>query len=88
MDITQMTRQFFEFQKTTFNNTFNALKLAQDQAEKFSTGLIAQNPALPQQTKDAVDGCLKMCKKAQDDYKKTIDESFKNLEQYFSETNK
>jgi hypothetical protein len=83
MDMTQMSKQVFEFQKTAFNNAYNTMTMVQDQAETFSTGLIAQNPALPQPAKDAVDGWVKMCKKARDEYKKAIDEGFKNIEGYF-----
>jgi len=88
MDKTQMGKQFFEFQKTTFNNAYNALTMVQDQAETFGIGLIRQNPSIPQQTKDAVDGWLKMCKTARDNYKKAVDESFSNMEGYFSDAAK
>ena len=84
MDMTQITKQFFDFQKAAFNNIYNTMTMVQEQAETFGTGLIAQNPTLPQPAKEAVDGWLKMCKKARDEYKKAVDESFKNLEGYFA----
>jgi len=87
-EMKQVTKQIFDFQKTTFSNAFNSITMVQDQAEKFGTTFIEQNPALPQQMKDAIDGWLNMCKKARDDYKNAIDEGFKNLETYFSEPKK
>ncbi|NOY68926.1 MAG: hypothetical protein GXP53_05455 [Deltaproteobacteria bacterium] len=83
-DMTQMAKQLFEFQKATFSNVYSTITMVQDQAETFGTTFIEQNPALPQQTKDAVNGWLNMCKKARDDYKKALDDSFKDLEGYFS----
>jgi hypothetical protein len=80
--------QIFEFQKTAFNNTFSTITMVQDQAETFGTNLITQNPALPPQAKEAVDVWLKMTKKAREDYKKAVDESFKNFEGIFSTTAK
>jgi len=84
MDMTQMIKQMVEFQKTTFNNAFSTLTMFQDQADKLVNTFMDQNPAIPQQTKEAFRGWLDMCKKARDDYKKTIDDSFKNLESYVS----
>ena len=84
MDMTQVTKQLFEFQKTAFNNTFNTITMVQEQAETFGTNLITQNPALPQPAKEAVDVWLKMTKKAREEYKKAVDDGFKNLEGFFS----
>lgn len=79
-----LSKQMIEFQKTTFNNTFSTISMLQDQSEKMINTFLEQNPMMPQQNKDALNEWLKVCKKARDDYKKAIDESFKNLESYFT----
>ncbi len=88
MEMPQMAKQMVEFQKVTFNNAFNTLTMFQDQAEKLVHTFLDQNPAIPQQSREAFRDWLNMCKKARDDYKKTIDDSFKNLESYLSDTTK
>ncbi len=88
MEMPQMAKQMVEFQKVTFNNAFNTLTMFQDQAEKLVNTFLDQNPAIPQQSREAFRDWLNMCKKARDDYKKTIDDSFKNLESYLSDTTK
>lgn len=86
MDPQKMGKQMIDFQKATFTNAYNTLSMFQDQSERFVNTFMEQNPMLPQQSKDAFQEWLKMCKKARDDYKKSIDESFKNLEKYFEST--
>jgi polyhydroxyalkanoate synthesis regulator phasin len=88
MEVNKFAKQMIEFQKATFNNTFSTISMLQDQSEKMINTFLEQNPMLPKQNKDAFNEWLKVCKKARDDYKKTIDESFKNLESYFTESAK
>lgn len=88
MEINKLTKQMIEFQKTTFNNTFNTMVMWQDQSEQMLNTFLEQNPMLPKQNKDAINEWLKVCQKARNDYKKTIDESFKNLESFFTESSK
>lgn len=88
MEMTQMTKQMIEFQKATFNNAFSTISMLQDQSERYVNTFMEQNPMLPQQGKEAFQQWLTMCKKARDDYKKTMDESFKNLESFFTEATK
>ena len=86
MEVNRFAKQMIEFQKNTFQNTFSTLSTLQDQSEKMINTFMEQNPMLPKQNKDAFNEWIKVCKKARDDYKKTIDESFKNLESYFTES--
>jgi len=83
MDPQKMAKQMIDFQKATFTNTYNTMSTFQEQSERFVTTFMEQNPMLPQQSKEALQEWVKMCKKARDDYKKAVDESFKNLEKYF-----
>lgn len=85
MEINKMAKQMIDFQKATFNNTFNTMNMWQEQSEQMLNTFLEQTPMLPQQNKEAINEWLKVCKKAREDYKKTIEESFKNLESYFTE---
>lgn len=84
MEVNKFAKQMIEFQKSTFNNTFSTMATLQEQSENMINTFLEQNPMLPKQNKEAFQEWIKVCKKARDDYKKTIDESFKNLESYFS----
>lgn len=88
MELTQMTKPMMDFQKLTFNNAFNTLILFQDQAEKLSRGFVEENPIVPERSKDALKELLDLGKKVRDDYKKNIDEGFKNLESSLTELSK
>jgi hypothetical protein len=80
----EITKQIFNFQKSAFNTVYQTITMVSDQTEKFGTTFIQQNPVLPQQMKDAASNWLAMCKKARDDYRKAIDDTFANMEKYFS----
>ena len=84
MEFTNMTKQMIDFQKTMFNNAFNAITMFQDQTDSFGRAMVDQNPVMPQEAKNAVKSWLEMNKKARDSYKQTIEESFKNMEGSFS----
>jgi hypothetical protein len=60
----------------------------QDQTEKMVSTFLDQVPGLPMESKKILHGWMENCKTARDEYKKTIDEAFKNLESYFGENSK
>ena len=71
-----------DFNKAAFNNTFNAFVMLQDQAESMSNTLLAQATWLPQEGKKAIEELVKNCKTGRETFKKTIDESFKKVEDF------
>jgi hypothetical protein len=85
MEMKNMVKQIYDVQKSALYNTFDTVALMQIQAEQYGTALIEQNPALPQQAKSAISDWIDLQNKARNDYKKILDESFKNLESVFSE---
>lgn len=87
-EMKSVVKQVVDFQKSTLDTTFNTVAMFQDQTEKLSTTFIDQNPVMPQQAKNALNDWVELQKKARNDYKRVIDESFKNLEGYFSEASK
>lgn len=88
MEMKNMAKQMVDFQKSAFTNTYNTLAMFQDQAEKINTTFMEQNPVIPQQAKSAINDWANLQKKAREDYKKVIDESFKNMETFFTEASK
>ncbi len=76
-------KQIIDFQKTTFDNTYNAIVQIQDQAEKLAHDMIGQMPWIPEEGKKAFDDSVKMFKNAREDYKKMVTEGFVKMEEPF-----
>ncbi len=84
MDQKQIFKQMLEFNKATFDNTFNGLVMLQEQAERVSDTLLSQANWLPEEGKKAINEWTKAYKKGREDFRKTVDESFKKVEEFFS----
>ena len=83
--VNQMAKQMIDFQKSTFENTFNTINVFQEQSERmFDTFLEQQGSMMPEESKNAIKEWLTMCKKARDDYKKMVDDGFKKVESYLA----
>lgn len=83
MDQKQVLKQMIDFNRAAFNNTFNAFVMLQDQAESMSNTLLTQATGLPQEGKKAIEELVKNCKTGRDTFKKTVDESFNKVEDFF-----
>ena len=83
MDQKQVLKQMIDFNKAAYNNTFNAFVMLQDQAESMSNMLLTQATWLPQEGKKAIEELVKNCKTGRETFKKTVDESFKKVEDFF-----
>ena len=88
MDVKSVVKQMYDFQKSAMYSTYDTVATMQIQAEQYGTTLLEQNPALPQQAKSALHDWVNLQNKARNDYKKMLDESFKNFESVFSEVTK
>ncbi len=84
MDSSKIAKQMIDFQKTTFDNTFNAMVLLQEQAESMSSTLLDQATWMPEEGRKAINDWLKAYKKGREDFKKGVDESFTRVEDFFS----
>ncbi len=82
-DPQKMASSMLSFQKTTFNNMYTTMNMFQEQTEKMVNTFLEQVPGLPLESKKILQGWMENCRKARDEYKKTIDEAFKNLESHF-----
>lgn len=88
MEQTKVTRQMVEFYKTTFDNTFNAMMILQEQTEKMVGLFLEQSPWLPKEGKEAVNEWVKTYKRGRDSYKTSVDESYKKVKDYFAGADK
>ncbi len=79
-----MLKQVLDFNKTTFDNTFHAMNVVQDQIEKMVNSMVDQNPWVPEEGKKAIHEWVGACKKGSEDYKKLVDDNFTKVESYFN----
>lgn len=77
------TRQILEFNKSAFDNSFNAILLLQEQSEKMMDAFIDQAPWVPGEGKKAFKEIAETFKKNCRDYKTAVDESFARLDTFF-----
>jgi hypothetical protein len=86
MDQKQILKQMIDFNKATFDNTFNAMVMLQEQSERAANTLLEQATWLPEDGKKAINEWVKAYKKGREDFKKLVDENFKKVETFFSST--
>lgn len=88
MDQKQIARQMMDFNKTAFDNTFNAMTILQDQTEKLVFRFLEKAPWLPVEGKNAINEWVNAYKKGREDFKKAADESYKKVTDYFTKAEK
>jgi polyhydroxyalkanoate synthesis regulator phasin len=88
MDTGRMAKQMIDFHKATFDNTFNAMVMLQDQTEKMVNTFLAQATWLPEEGKRVIDEWLTAYKKGREDFRKLADDNFKKVDDFFATTGK
>jgi len=83
MDQAIIAKQMIDFQKTMFDNTFNAMVMVQEQTERMATTLLDQAAWMPAEGRNAISGWVDGFKKGREDFKKGVDENFKKVEDFF-----
>jgi polyhydroxyalkanoate synthesis regulator phasin len=86
MEQMKMMKQMFDFQKATMNNNFNAIVMLQDQTERMVNMFLQQGTWIPEEGKKVLNEWIQACRKARDDFKKAVDESFAKVENFFAQT--
>jgi hypothetical protein len=68
-----------DFNKATFDNTFNAMVMLQEQSERAANALMGQATWLPEDVKNAINEWVKAYKKGREDFKKLVGENFQKV---------
>lgn len=74
-----IAKQIIDFQKATFDNTFNAAVMAQDQAERMFNSAVEQAAWIPEESKRLFDEWVRMAKVGRTDFKGIVDDNFTRL---------
>ena len=86
MDQKQVAKQMLQFNKTAFDNTFNALTMVYDQNEKMVGALLKQATWLPEDGRKAISDWMEAYKKGCENFKNLVDESYQKVEDFFAES--
>lgn len=77
-------KQMVQFNKNAFDKGYNAIETLRKQNEKMTSSLLDQATWMPEEGIKAVNEWIQLYKKGCDDFKKTVDQNYKNLENLFS----
>jgi hypothetical protein len=88
MEPRKMAKQMIDFYKSTFDNSFSAMLMLQEQMQRMTSMFIEQTSAIPEEGKKALNEWLKAYKKGCEEFKKAVDESFKRVESFYGEAEK
>ena len=78
-----VAKQMMDLQKATFDNSFQAMVLFQEQTERMANTLLEQTLWMPEEGRKVLSEWVKSYKKGRDDFKKVVDQNFKNAEAFF-----
>jgi polyhydroxyalkanoate synthesis regulator phasin len=88
MEPLKMAKQMIDFQKATFDNTFNAMVLLQEQTERMVQTMMEQATFIPEEGRKILGEWVQTYKKGREEFKKAVDDSFGKVEAYFTEVAK
>lgn len=88
MEQGKVAKQMIDFHKATFDNTFNAMSILQEQTERMVNMFLEQSPWVPEDGRQAINEWVKAYKKGRTSFKATVDESYKKVDDFFTGFNK
>lgn len=84
MDQNQIAKQMVQFNKTAFDNSFNAMTMVYEQNEKMAQTFLDQATWMPQEGKKAITDWLTAYRTGCVDFKKQVEENYAKVEEYFN----
>lgn len=88
MDPKKMGKQMIDSYKASFDNSFNAMMMLQEQMERMSSMYWGQMVNFPEEAKKGLAEWTKSYRKNCEEFKKVVDDNFKKLESFFPEGEK
>jgi predicted aminopeptidase len=84
MDQKQIARQMIQFNKTAFDNSFNAMTMVYEQNAKMIGTFLEQATWLPKEGKKAISDWMQTYKKGCEDFKKLVNDNYEKVEAFFA----
>lgn len=88
MEQFNVIKQMVQFNKNAFDQGYNAMDMLQKQNEKMTNSFLDQATWLPEEGKKAVNEWMQLYKKGCNDFKRTADQNYKDVEKLFAGFNK
>ncbi len=88
MEALRFTKQMIDFYKATFDNTFNAMVMIQEQIEKVSDIALQQASWLPEEGVKAINEWTDAYKKSREEFRGIVDANFEKVEEFFNQAEK
>lgn len=85
METAKFAKQTLGFQKTIFENSFNAMIMVQDQTEKMVNSYLDQLPWVTDDGKKSLQNSIDLAKKTRDDFKKAVEDGYRKFEELLEE---
>ena len=79
-------KQMIQFNKTAFDNTYNALEMTREQNENLINEFFEQSPQTPEEGKKAIQNWLSACKKSTRDLKQQMDKAYEQVETFLDKS--
>ncbi len=81
MDQASVLKQMIQFNKSAFDNTFNALEMAREQNARMIGAFLEQAAWMPEESKKTIRQWLDSYKKGCEDLRSMMNESYQRVEQ-------
>ena len=78
-----IAKKVIDFNKANFDNTFEAITVLQDHSEKMVGFFLEKATLFPEDGKKIIKEWLESYKQGRKDFKETVDNSFKSVENFF-----
>ena len=78
-------KQMVQFNKNAFDQGYNTLEMLRKQNEKMTISFLDQAGWIPEEGKRTLNEWMKLYKKGCEDFKKTADQNYKNVEKFFAD---
>lgn len=88
MEQFNVIKQMVQFNKNAFDHGYNAMDMLQKQNEKMTNSFLDQATWLPEEGKKAVNEWMQLYKKGCNNFKRTADQNYKDVEKLFAGFNK
>lgn len=82
MVMENFAKQMIDFQKATFDNSFNAVVMLQEQAERMFHSAMEQVEWLPEESRRALDEWIRIYKTGRSDFKRIVDEGYDQMSDF------
>lgn len=83
LDQQKMFKQMVDFQKTAFDNSFNAMSKFQEQAESVMETFVQQAAWLPDDGKQVLGDWVKAYKQGRDELQKLMESNYAKVEEFW-----